>query len=111
MRAWSSSRCSDPGGGLNPVGSRRILSAVANLMRTKGFGDENQSEVGAEASLGAVWALMEREVENGQTKALPQLVPILIWVTLAPVIGGTETARILLEGEHAANVANVSPAP
>lgn len=91
-----------PGRGVTKSGAN-MLSAVAGLMQRRGFAGVAQSEVCAEASLGAAWALMRREVEQARTGSLPLLAPVLIWLVLAPVIGAPDAVRLAVRGGRAGN--------
>lgn len=61
-----------------------ILSGLAGLLRQYLPAEESPSRVSAEASVGAIWALIRHEVERGRAAELPRLSPYLTWFALAP---------------------------
>ena len=61
-----------------------LLSVFATLLRQYLHENGPSSERGTEATVGAVWRLIRREVEQGRSSELTKLTPVLIWFALAP---------------------------
>jgi AcrR family transcriptional regulator len=72
-----------PGRGVTRHGAG-LLSVFASLIRERIPSQRPPSEQGAEATVGAVWALIRREVERGRVASLPRLAPVLTWFVVAP---------------------------
>lgn len=66
---------------------RRIESGARRLRRLAGSEHEIGS-LGAEASAGAAWRIIQAEVLAGRARSVPQLAPQIAYVTLAPAVGG-----------------------
>ncbi len=64
--------------------SAGILSALAGLLVRRLPEDVAPSAQGAEASVGAIWSLIRREVEEDRVGRLRELVPTFVWIALAP---------------------------
>ena len=48
----------------------------------------------SEAIVGGLWNVMQYEIGHGRTAQLPELAPELVYITLAPFIGGKRAARV-----------------
>jgi AcrR family transcriptional regulator len=48
----------------------------------------------SEAIVGGIWNVMQYEIGHGRAAQLPELGPELVYITLAPFIGGQEAARV-----------------
>jgi AcrR family transcriptional regulator len=61
-----------------------ILSALAGMLCERML---ELPRMSAEASVGAIWCSIRYEVEEERMSALPQFVPVLVWLALAPSTG------------------------
>jgi AcrR family transcriptional regulator len=64
-----------------------IVTKIARSFIASSNGDKGPSELAAEASVGAVWAVIQHYVLSGKTQELPRLAPTLSYLALAPAIG------------------------
>jgi AcrR family transcriptional regulator len=60
-----------------------LLSGFAGLLRERVLGETALSDPGAEAAVGAIWNLIQRQVERGNVRRLPRLDPTFAWLVLA----------------------------
>lgn len=63
------------------------ISALAALLRGTAPADRQPSELAAEASVGAVWALLHHYATTGRAERMGELVQIGSYIVLAPAIG------------------------
>jgi AcrR family transcriptional regulator len=87
-----------PGRAVTRKGSA-ILSALARLLRDSAPIALQTGSVAAEASVGAIWSLLRKEVAAGRIGDLSRLAPTLGWLVLAPVIGGPRAIEVLAGGQ------------
>jgi AcrR family transcriptional regulator len=52
----------------------------------------------SEAIVGGLWNILQYEIGHGRTAQLPELAPELVYITLAPFIGGREATRVATGG-------------
>jgi AcrR family transcriptional regulator len=64
--------------------SAGLLSVFAALVQKRLPNQTVPSEQAAEASVGAIWALIRRQVEKGRVTSLPRLAPVFTWFVVAP---------------------------
>jgi AcrR family transcriptional regulator len=83
-----------PGRAVTRRGSE-ILSAVAKLLRDRTPFALRTGPATAEASIGAIWALLREEVAGGRIAGISRLAPTLAWIVLAPTIGGAQASEVL----------------
>jgi AcrR family transcriptional regulator len=72
-----------------------ILSALARLLREGTPEALRPGPAAAEASIGAIWALLRKEVAAGRIAGISRLAPTLSWFVLAPAIGGPQAIEVL----------------
>jgi hypothetical protein len=77
-----------------------VIAEVAERLRASAPAEQRPSELAAEASVGAVWAVVHHHVMHGATDRLPRVAPQLSFMALAPVLGAEETVRAIC-AEHA----------
>ena len=58
------------------------------------------SRLAADASIGAVWGILDHHVTRGATHMLPGLADCATYIALAPVIGGEVAAEVILCDEE-----------
>jgi AcrR family transcriptional regulator len=75
-------------------GARFIADFAALLCGTAPV-EQRPSELEAEASVAAVWALLHHYVTAGRASQLPQLAGTLTYLVLAPAIGAEQTAEAI----------------
>jgi len=87
-----------PGRAVTRQGSA-ILSALARLLR-EGMPKALQTgPAAAEASIGAIWALLRKEVAAGRIARIPRLAPTISWLILSPAVGGPEAIEVLRDAQ------------
>jgi AcrR family transcriptional regulator len=74
----------------------RLLSVLGQTIVQPLPPELRPSPIALEASMGAVWRVIEQRVAGGQTRVLPQLAGLLAYLVLAPSLGA-ERAFALLE--------------
>lgn len=75
----------------------RLITAVADRLRRSAPSRQRPSELAAEASVGAALGIIHHHIARGHDRRLPQAVPTLSFLMLAPAIGApaaTEAIRI-----------------
>jgi AcrR family transcriptional regulator len=72
-----------------------ILSALARLLRDRMPSDLPLGGVSAEASIGAIFTLLRKQVDSGAIADIPRLAPTLAWLVLSPSIGGPAAIAVL----------------
>lgn len=87
-----------PGRSVTSQGSA-ILNALARALRDRTPPDLRPDQTSAEASVGAIWALLRRRVVAGRIADVHRLAPTLSWLVLAPSIGGPEAIEVLSRAE------------
>ncbi len=79
--------------GTQGIDSRdRLISEAARTLRSIAQKGEGPSEIAAEASSAAAWAILRRRVQD-QSPATTATLPILALLMLAPAIGGPAALR------------------
>lgn len=77
-----------------PVGMdrrRTLVQGFANVLLRRAPDGHRPTELVAEAIVGAVWSLVQRQVRKGNAQRLPTLTGHAAFLALAPIVG-TETA-------------------
>lgn len=70
------------------VGRReRLIATVAEGFRAGAPAEQRPSLLAAEASIGAVWGVIQCHVAAGRSQQLPWIAPALAYLALAPAIG------------------------
>jgi TetR/AcrR family transcriptional regulator len=77
-----------------------MMKRQSSFMRESAPTEQRPTELAAEASTGAIWAVLHHYATSGQVKDLPQLPGALAFVFLAPAIGA-ETAADVIRSEQA----------
>ncbi|HEY2478877.1 MAG TPA: helix-turn-helix domain-containing protein [Solirubrobacterales bacterium] len=83
-----------PGRAVTRRGST-ILTALARLLRDRMPSDLPLGAVSAEASVGAIFTLLRKQVDSGVIADIPCLAPTLAWLVLSPSIGGPAAIAVL----------------
>lgn len=65
----------------------RLIAAVAERLRRSAPSRQRPSELAAEASVGAALGIIHHHIATGRARQLPQVVPTLSFLVLAPAIG------------------------
>jgi AcrR family transcriptional regulator len=79
----------------------RVISGIAESLRTSAPAGQRPSELAAEASVDAVWGIVHHHVAVGRARQLPRLTGVLSYLVLAPAIGA-EQAVEAIAAEHEA---------
>lgn len=77
----------------------RAMAEVAEGWRASAPAGQQPSELAAEASVGAVWGIIQHYVARGATRQLPDIAPQLSFMALAPVLGAEAAVRAIV-AEH-----------
>lgn len=72
----------------------RLNRRVAECLRKTVPDSLRPSKVFAEASVGAVWGLVDFQIKAGRSRQLLDLSPALAFVLLAPILGGEAAVRV-----------------
>jgi AcrR family transcriptional regulator len=73
----------------------RAIAEAAGVFRASAPPGQRPSELAAEASVGAVWGVVHRLVAVGFARRLPQIVPTLSFLALAPAIGAQRAVEAI----------------
>lgn len=65
-----------------------MITKLAALLRRGAPPEQRPTQFTAEASIGAMWAVIRHFVANGSGEQLPITAPVLSYLALAPAIGG-----------------------
>jgi AcrR family transcriptional regulator len=79
---------------------KRLLVAVAERLRRSVPPEQNLSKLAAEASVGATWDAIHRQVAAGRAPRLPQQADRLTFLLLAPAIGGALATDTIRDGDE-----------
>lgn len=80
-----------------PAGLRcreRIITQIAESFATGPVGEAPEA-LAAEASVGAIWAVLHDYVTAGRTHELPRIAPTLSYLALAPAVGATAAVEAI----------------
>jgi AcrR family transcriptional regulator len=79
-------------GGAGARACERLTARLVELLGLSGELSPGESDVAAEASVGAVWGVLHNEAVAGRARAVPQIARVLAYLVLAPSFGAAETA-------------------
>jgi AcrR family transcriptional regulator len=77
-----------------------VIAEVAERLRASATAEQRPSELAAEASVGAIWAVIHHHVTHGAVGRLPRIAPQLSFMALAPVLDAQEAVNAIC-AEHA----------
>lgn len=75
----------------------RLVGNFAERFRASAPDDQRPGEVAADASVGAIAAIVHDYVAGGRAERLPAIAPFLSFLALAPAIGAPSAARLIRE--------------
>jgi AcrR family transcriptional regulator len=67
-----------------------LISAIAERLRRSAPPGQQPGVATSEASMGAIWEIVRRQVAAGRTKLLPRETDLLAFLALAPVLGARQ---------------------
>jgi AcrR family transcriptional regulator len=73
-----------------PAGVRhreRLIAIMVEDLRAGAPAEQRPSRLAAEASIGAVWGVIQRHIAAGRSQQLPRIASVLSYLALAPAIG------------------------
>jgi AcrR family transcriptional regulator len=73
----------------------RIVARWADRLRQSAPAGTRPSELAAEASIAAVWRIIQAEVAAGRPERLEEAAPIMAFAILAPTIGAVAAERVI----------------
>jgi AcrR family transcriptional regulator len=76
-----------------------VIAEVAERLRASAPAEQRPSELAAEASVGAVWAVIHHHVTHEAADRLPGIASQLSFMALAPVLGAQEAVQAIC-AEH-----------
>lgn len=82
----------------------RLTAAAANRLHASAPPEHRPGELATEASVGAIWGILEHHVVTGRTQALRHAIPTLSLLALAPPVGApaaVEAVRDALQPREA----------
>jgi AcrR family transcriptional regulator len=74
----------------------QLLGRFTDLLRSRMPQTRRPSELSADATVGAIWAIVHHHVTHGATRLLPGLADHATYMVLAPVIGAEEAVQSIL---------------
>jgi AcrR family transcriptional regulator len=80
-------------------GHERLLTAIAERFRASAPPGRGPSALAAEASVGAVWDSIHRQVAAGREARLPRQVEAFAFLLLAPAMGGAGATDAIRAGQ------------
>jgi AcrR family transcriptional regulator len=78
-----------------------LVSTAAELLRESAPSDRQPGPLTAEASVGAVWGVLHRQVVHGQARRLPTIAASLAFLATAPVVGAHVAAQDIRREQQA----------
>jgi AcrR family transcriptional regulator len=88
----------------------RLIEGLSESLRNDAPPGQRPSALAAEASVGAVCAILRHHVATGRAQQLPAVAGILSYILLAPAIGAEEAATaIRVERERVRSVSVTAP--
>jgi AcrR family transcriptional regulator len=72
-----------------------LIAAAAKGFRAGAPLAQRPSRLAAEASIGAVWGVIQRHIAAGRLRRLPQIAPVLSYLALAPAIGAPQALEAI----------------
>jgi AcrR family transcriptional regulator len=77
-----------------------LISNLCSFLRASAPADQRPSVVAAEASMGAVWAVLHHYSTTGRAAELPRVAETLSYLVLAPAIGAEAAAEVIRAEEE-----------
>ncbi len=78
----------------------RLIAAAADRLRASIPAAERPGELAAEASVGAIWGILEHHVATGRVRALPHAIPTLSLLAIAPAIGAPAAVEAIRDAQQ-----------
>lgn len=78
----------------------RLAASFAEQLQHAVPQERHPTDLAAEASAGATWALLRRRIASGPRVERPQLAPTLSYVVLAPIIGAAAAMAAIRNEQH-----------
>lgn len=73
----------------------KLIDDIAGFVRSTAPRGQRPGKLAAEASVGAIWGILEYHVASGRTRRLPSMAPILAILVLAPSIGTRQAVEAI----------------
>ncbi len=81
-----------------PAGVRyreHLIATAAEDFRAGAPVEQRPSRLAAEASIGAVWGVIQYHIASGRLRQLPRIAPVLAYLALAPAIGAPQALEAI----------------